>query len=737
MYLYKMKSFLSTIALLLCCSASPVNASMHKDVFDSLQGSDPVKDCVSCHQAAVSDWQQSDHAKAMDIATEKSVLGDFNNSTLDHFSQKARFYKEADVFKIDFTEQGKKQSYTVSYVFGHYPLQEYLIKTEQGKMQVFPFAWDSRPSTEGGQKWYPIYPEEDIKSADRLHWQQPLQNWNGMCADCHSDGLKRNYSIDKKMFDTKWDNINVGCQSCHGKMKKDHDKTTNHSTKVALTDADKQKAVGWLLDANKPVATWQGEPRDNQFMETCFSCHALRSPLTNGIEPDTRFLDQFSPSLLTQPLYHSDGQIKDEVYVYGSFLQSKMYNKGVNCLDCHNKHTMKVKTQTNGLCLQCHNANVYQTTEHTIHPLDTDGGQCVNCHMPQTTYMGVDARRDHSFKIPRPDLSDQFNTPNACVNCHTDKDNQWAAKQLKSHFGEPNQIPSSEQYFINLLHNQTLPLEHHLALINDQSISEIKRASAIALLPNSTQYVTDRLIKSWVNSEEPLIRLATGLIGQVLTPEDRLKSFKQLLNDEFKAVRTAAANHFVDVNIDDLTLVQQALTELTLANEVSSWRGEGNLNRGIIYQRQGQAKQAISALEHGIYADPYFEPNYINLADVYRNNNQVKQEGETYNKGLQANPKSGQLHYGYGMYQIRNGAKAASVDSFKTAVKYDPSNIQYAYLYFLAMDNVGNTKTALAELKRVIKQYGYNRQMVELGLSFSQKLNDRASYDFFIPHYQQ
>lgn len=700
----------------------------------------PEQNCVSCHQSAVSDWQQSDHAKAMAEATSATVLGDFNNATFDHFTQKAKFFKQGNSFKIEFTEQDKTKVYTVAYTFGHYPLQEYLIKTGDGKMQVFPFAWDSRPKSEKGQRWYPVYPDEDIKSADRLHWQQPMQNWNGMCADCHSDGLKRNYSIQKKQFDTNWDNINVGCQSCHNDMT-DHTKNSDYKagnpiTEGHLTSSEKQKAMGWLLDPAKPVAEWQGEPRDNQFMETCFSCHSLRSPLTDGIEPKTRFLDQFSPSLLTQPLYHADGQIKDEVYVYGSFLQSKMYDKGVNCLDCHNKHTMKVKLEGNGLCLQCHNAQVYQQPEHTIHPLDSDGSQCVNCHMPQTTYMGVDARRDHSFKIPRPDLSDQFNTPNACTNCHTDKDNKWAAEALQSNFGAPKNLAISEQYFITLLHNRTLPLEQHLALINDSSMSDIKRASAIALLPNSTQILTDRVIAPWVKSELPLLRLATALVGQILSPEDRLKSFKALLSDEFKAVRAAAANHFVDVQIKDLAVVQQALTELSIANEVSSWRGEGNLNRSIIYQRQGHTEQAIAALEHGLIADPYFEPNYINLADLYRNNNQVKREGEIYQKGIKANPKSATLYYGYGMYQIRNGAKADSVASFKTAVQYDNTNAQYVYLYFLALDNVGKTKVALHDLKRVLKQYQYQRQLVELGLSFSQKLNDRDSYDFFVQYYQ-
>lgn len=735
--------FMRIICCLLLSFCSHMVLSLPKTPVDATFAA--AKNCVGCHQTAVSDWQQSDHAKAMAPANASTVLGDFNQATFSHFTQTARFYTDGSKYKIEFTEQEKTTIYDVAFTFGHYPLQEYLIKTDQGKMQVFPIAWDSRTEAEGGQRWYPIYPDEDIQAADRLHWQQPLQNWNGMCADCHSDGLKRNYSVQKKQFDTTWDNINVGCQSCHSDMAQHGElmvQTKSAGTQTAtaaitLNTTEQQQALGWLLQPGEKVARWQGKKRDNQFMDTCFACHALRSPLNDGITPNVAFLDQFSPSLLTQPLYHSDGQIKDEVYVYGSFLQSKMYGEGVNCLDCHNKHTMKVKIEGNGLCLQCHNPVEYQTEQHTFHPLDSDGGQCVSCHMPQTTYMGVDARRDHSFKIPRPHLSDQYDTPNACINCHTDKTAQWAAQNVKNHFGRNTPISVSEQHFIDLMLNRSLPLEHHLSLINDATMSEIKRASALALLPNSTQYITDSLIKPWVNSDLPLIRLATALIGQLLPAEERLKTFKTLLSDRYKAVRVAAANHFVDVNVGELETVKLALSELSKANLVSSWRGEGNLNRAIIYQTSGKSDKAIEALSHGIEVDPYFEPNYINLADIYRSLGDVKNEKLIYERGLKANPKSGTLYYSYGMFQIRNGDKQSSVDSFKNAVKQEPDNGQFAYLYFLALDNIGKTKQAVSELKRVIKRYRYQRQLVELGLSFSQKLQDRDSYQFFIPHYQR
>lgn len=285
--------------------------------------------CGDCHQEQLYQWLASDHSNAMAAASESTVLGDFNDTTFYHFNQKATFYKKGKKFFIEFQEdKTEPRVYEVSYVFGHFPLQEYLIKTERGKMQVFPFAWDSRDKSNGGQKWYPKYPDEEISRQDRLHWLQPLQNWNRMCAGCHSSGLKRNYDNEKDTFNTVWNEINVSCQSCHGHVDDNH-YAGNRSSHSVLSESEQQDIGNWLLGKDKKIATWEGPKRDNSFMERCFACHSLRTPLTDGITPSEPFLSQFKPALLTTPQYHVDGQIQDEVYVYGSFLQSKMFEAGV------------------------------------------------------------------------------------------------------------------------------------------------------------------------------------------------------------------------------------------------------------------------------------------------------------------------------------------------------------------------------------------------------------------------
>lgn len=692
--------------------------------------SDPNK-CTGCHQSEFTNWKTSDHAKAMASATPENILGDFNNASVTHFSQNARFYREDSHYYADFSQEGKKQSYLIKYTFGHYPLQQYLVETKRGQLQVFPFAWDSRPTADGGQRWYPNYADEDIKSADRLHWQQPLQNWNGMCADCHSDGLKRNFDVSKNSFNTTWDNINVGCQSCHGAKSASHYEKPNQNMPAKGKPRTALMPNSWVLNAGKSVADWQGEKRDNSFMENCFSCHALRSPLTDGFTPNRPFLDQFYPSLLTAPLYHADGQIKDEVYVYGSFTQSKMYQAGVNCLDCHDKHTMKVKIQGNGLCLQCHNGEVYQQPSHLNHPADSEAGQCVNCHMPTNRYMGVDDRRDHSFKVPRPSLSAKYNTPNVCNTCHQDKSVDWASQkvtQLWHTADNKNALSSNELAYIELQYSLELPLDKHLSIINDTNLSEIQRASAIALLPNSTRMLNDSTAKPWITSDLPLLRLATAQIGHLLPEDERNKTYSSLINDQFKAIRIQAAQHLLYRSEHQLAGITKAVDELTTSNQVNMWRGEGGLNASMVHMGMQQLKPAIASLKQSIEVDPHFEASYVNLSDLYRSINETSAEHSTLLAGLKANPNSGLLHYTFGLALVRKQQKTNAISSFKRAKSLMPNNVQYAYVYWVALDGEQQSSKALAMLKAELTHYKNDRTLVELGLYLAQKLNDRESY---------
>ncbi len=698
------------------------------------QQDDINQPCINCHKAEQQAWQLSDHAKAMAQVNENTVLGDFANVEVKHYGQKALFFIEDNTYKVTVTYDANVDTYDIKHTFGHYPLQQYLVETEPGRLQVLPFAWDSRTKKEGGQRWYHNYSHEEIRPEDRLHWRQPLQNWNGMCADCHSDGLKRAYDVENNRFDTTWDGISVGCVSCHDDKNKNHGNSaaqSNHSVKPTL--AENHPTGQWLKAITDKTAKWHGEERDNSFMDNCYSCHSLRSPLTDGFKPNEKYLEQFSPQFLTPPMYYPDGQIKEEVYVFGSFLQSKMYEQGVNCLDCHDKHTMKIKIQGNGLCLQCHDAVNYNAKEHHQHQEESAGSQCVSCHMPETRYMGVDDRRDHSFKIPRPDLSIAFGSPNACIKCHDKEDNNWAQSKVEKWHGKAEPISKTLNNYYQLHSGQAIPMAEHFAIVNDEAIDVLTRATALSMLTFTTQSLTTEQLSSYLNHKEDLIRLAAASVAILLPIEQRVTALSPLLNDSLKAVRVAAARSVLDAQLtaQHFSVYKQAFDELKLANNLSSWRGEGRLNKGVNELRLGNYAQAEKSFLKAIEIEPYLEAGYINLADFYRSSQRPAQVVSVLTKGMSKLPKSGELKYSYGLYLVRQQQYVKATSFFEQASRLAPTNEQYLYAYLLSLDGEGKTAVAIQKLQAVIHRFSYSQALKQLGMQFAQKLGDRQAFERF------
>lgn len=689
--------------------------------------------CTSCHAQSEQEWTHSDHSKAMSIADSTTVIADFSGVNVEHYGQKAHFFIKDNSYQVTVSYDDNVDTYPIKYTFGYTPLQQYLVETEPGRLHVLPFAWDARSKEEGGQRWYHNYSHEEIRPEDRLHWRQPLQNWNGMCADCHSDGLVRNYNGQDNTFKTEFDNINVGCLSCHGDMT-DHMKTPKKAEVRASVTSINHPTGRWLRSIGDKTAHWEGGERNNDFMDNCFACHSLRAPLTDGFKANTPFLDQFTPNFTASPNYYADGQIKEEVYVYGSFLQSKMYKEGVNCLDCHDKHTMKLKVEGNGLCLQCHGAEVYNVKKHHQHNENSTGAQCVNCHMPENTYMGVDDRRDHSFKIPRPHLSETFDTPNACVQCHEEKSNEWASATLEKWHGKPKAILSSKHLLMLLNSGQGISLQQHLSIMADEQLDIMSRATAIQLLSYTTTTISVAELAPYLSHDEALIRLSAASVATLLPSQDRVNQLSPLLEDKYKSVRIATARSLLsgDVLFLNQTLFDKAFKELIIFNDVNSWRGEGMANKGILALEMNRKTAAEEAFKKAIKIEPYFETGYINLADIYRSQQKSFQVASVLSKGIKLNPKSAALHYSYGLHFVRQKRLDKGLPLFKKSMQLMPSNPEYAYTYVLALDGAGQSQDALDKLKALIPNYQNNTQLKELGLYLSQKLNSRADYNWFI-----
>ena len=391
--------------------------------------------CASCHQDATSKWRISHHAWAWRTPSDKTVLGDFEDAVFEHRGVVTRFTRHDGAFLVETDDsEGSSKKFEVVGTAGIAPLQQYLVDTEPGRVQVLDVAWDVI-----NKRWYHLYPGLDLGYKDGLHWTGPYKNWNARCAECHATGFEKNYTPHSRSYTSTQAETGVGCEACHGPGEA-------HMAWAGNPQAFKQTA--WR-DVNARGLTNAFQAADAEAeIQQCATCHSRREPLGSASPlPGTPFHDAYRLALLRDGLYHPDGQIRGEVYVHGSFLQSRMYAKGVRCSNCHEPHSGKLKAAGNAVCTQCHSPSGnpdfpsaeladYDSIAHHFHEPGSEGAQCKNCHMIERVYMGIDGRRDHSFRIPRPDLSASLGTPNACTDCHVDQTAHWATAEVVTRFPE-------------------------------------------------------------------------------------------------------------------------------------------------------------------------------------------------------------------------------------------------------------------------------------------------------------
>lgn len=616
------RPFLSCLLILLLNTGlASAQAGADPALASDAAGYAPALTCLGCHAEQAKAWQYSDHDWAMREANATSVLGNFKDTRFSDAGVNARFFKRNDRYYVNTEgEDGKPADFLIRYTFGHRPLQQYLVAFPGGRLQALTIAWDSRAASVGGQRWFSLYPGQRFAPGDPLHWTGRYQNWNAMCADCHSSNLQKGYDSESDTFTTTWHEQNVGCQSCHGPAKEHVD-----WAQKAKPDAPYQKAseIGLKVDFSALGA--------KGLIEQCAFCHSRRQGLGTGQQPGHSLLDAVLPATLRPDLYHPDGQIQGEVYVYGSFTQSKMHTAGVTCTDCHDPHSLKVKVEGNGLCLQCHSptppvrfpslqAKEYDGPAHHHHAANSPGAQCVNCHMPETTYMVVDPRRDHSLRIPRPDLAQASGSPDACTRCHTDQQPIWAANAIEGWFGQPQRPPHYGQTFHRVRQGQGDALAQLSAVIADLGKPAIVRASAAEQLAELGAPALPTLAKV-LKDDSAMVRAYAAAGFTALPPVQRVEHLLPLLDDPQRAVRDEALRALASIPLiampearrDSYKLAQQDYERRLRSNADLP----GNrLNLAVWLERSGRQMEALEQYRQALRLDPYFSPARVNLVTL-------------------------------------------------------------------------------------------------------------------------
>ena len=682
------------------------------------------KACAACHAKEVNEWHGSDHDMAMMVANEKSVKADFNNTSFDYNGIISTFYKKDGKYMVHTDgSDGKLHDYEIAYTFGIYPLQQYMIKFPDGKIQVLDPTWDNRSKEEGGQRWYHIHADDNVTAGDVLHWTGPNMNWNYMCADCHSTNLKKNYDAKTRSYHTTWSSINVSCEACHGPAAKHMAWTKNKDLNVSNKGFPLSLKYK-VRNKDNNSSSHKNTLRDIE-IEVCAKCHSRRSQLDNDFTPGDKFSNHYLAVLLDNGLYFPDGKIEDEVYVYNSFLQSKMYAEGVTCTDCHNPHTLKRRAAGDKVCFQCHKAEKYTATSHHKHKEGSKGSSCVGCHMPARTYMGVDSRNDHSFRIPRPDISVEITgVPNACNLCHTDKEAKWAADTVKKWYGR---TPVGKQNFAHALqalrtNEPYAPKALYEVLTGDAP--DIAKATVTAYLGSYPSKQTYTTTLQMLRRSDPKVRRAALQALEAFPLKLRMRHTFEMLSDPVKIVRIEAARQLAAFPLGQLdATTKKMLNEAFDAYEktllFTAERPESQLSLGVYYSNRKMPQKAETAYKEALRLQPQFVPAYINYSHFLMLQGKNKKAFEILEKGIAVLPKTGILHHALGLWYVRNKVSDKALDEFKTALELSPENARFAYVYAIALAKESPQK-AIKILEKAYQKHQGDQQIIS-ALSFYYK----------------
>jgi len=694
--------------------------------------------CADCHASQYQRWRNSHHDLAMQVATPQTVLGDFNNSQFEHYGELTRFTRKGDNFFVTTANSnGEQEKFQVAYTFGVYPLQQYLLPVGNGRLQALSVSWDSRPAAEGGQRWFHLYPDEAVPAGDSLHWTGPYQNWNSRCADCHSTDFKREYQPQTDSYASTWQEINVACEACHGPGA-EHVRQAEENNAAPAAINNLKSTLQWHYSTQQPTASANQPPNSNwhQQLNVCGSCHSRRSLVADPTPQSTAeipFHQRFDLTLISEPTYYADGQIREEDYVLGSFLQSKMHQRGVVCSNCHDPHSLQLKAPGNSLCAQCHNPEVFDQPSHHHHPATSTGAQCVNCHMPETTYMVVDPRRDHSIRIPRPDLSVEFKTPNACNQCHTTKSNQWAAAEFTKWLESKNKpVPANNtEQLLRGLQGGISGEDKLLQLASDANAPAMLRASAL-MAANASAPATLTTAIANLSSSSPLVRTAAVNQLDYISMPERLRHLAPLLFDPSKQVRTAVGRQLRSANNRETTSVldeRQSRQLQVLMDEyhqtllLEQDTPAGKVALADWYVSQNEFETAIDFYRKAINQVPELDIAALNLADLYRQLGQDETGVKVLRNALEYSSQNATLQHALGLALIRLKNYPSALPNLRSATELAPNNARFGLVYGSLLHHLSDNDAAITEWQRVLKLEPENTDILSslLNLSLQQQ----------------
>lgn len=690
--------------------------------------------CAACHQNQFHDWARSHHAWAMAEASDATVKGDFNQLSIEHAGSKGRFFRRNGRFMME-TEnsKGALQSYPIDYVFGVEPLQQFMTRFDDGRIQVLPWAWDTRPKELGGQRWFHVYGDEPIPASDTRHWTGGQQNWNYMCAECHSTRVEKNYDPQKDQFATRFSEISVGCEACHGPARHHINWAKNANAQDPLKgfaqQASQRGPFDWAINPQTGNPSGSASRKAGGEVETCARCHARRSILSEDWKPGAPLEETHLPVFLSDELFEADGVMRDEVFNDHTFKQSLMYTKGVVCSDCHEPHSAKLKAEGAQICAQCHDNQKFSSTRHTGHQ-STGSPNCIDCHMPARTYMVVDKRHDHSFRIPRPDLSQTTGVPNACNDCHKNQTAEWASAAITQWHGPTRRsFQTWAEAFAKARQGDPSARPGLIALIKDPAIPAIVRATALDEINRFPSQEALNEARKSLSDPAPLVRVAALRLMNHQPVEQKIASIGPLLSDPIRAVRLEAAMQLGVINPQSIPAserlaFERAQAELAASQKLNADRPEARAAHAHLLVQQGRVSQAEQELRQALHILPDAAVLTVNLADLYRAMGQEQKATQVLTDYLARQPNAAVVRHALGLSLVRQKKHQEALAELQKAYEQDPNQARYAFVYGVALQSAGQAEAGRHILEKSIATHPWNIDLNNALLADALRAND-------------